>query len=152
MKNNDIDLSMISIRLKMLVVSNNMSQHDLSNLTNISETCISRYINGARVPGTLEIIKLSKALNVSTDYLLGLSEDFNESEKETIDVEKILSLCEKNASKWHELILITAENMDYSNPDYNVFNAFSYATEQEKFYRYEIPNIIKKLKRLSDLI
>ncbi len=43
-----------------------------SGLTNVS---ISRYINGQRLPSVDRIIRLSKALGVTSDYLLGLSDD-----------------------------------------------------------------------------
>lgn len=45
---------------------------ELSALSGVTATSISRYLNSLRTPTVGNIILLAKALNVSVDYLLGL--------------------------------------------------------------------------------
>ena len=46
----------------------------LANQMNLAPNTISSYRTGARLPGVDKLIQLSLILNVSTDYLLGLSD------------------------------------------------------------------------------
>lgn len=55
------------------------SQHELADLTGISQIQISRYEQDANMPTSDMIIKLSRALGVSADWLLGLTEAFSDS-------------------------------------------------------------------------
>ena len=48
-----------------------MSQEELAQMTGISRVSISRYENGHTSPSVGHILKISKALNVSVDYLIG---------------------------------------------------------------------------------
>ncbi|MDD2401605.1 MAG: helix-turn-helix domain-containing protein [Clostridia bacterium] len=48
----------------------NLKQKDVCKITNISKNAMSNYVNGNRIPDTLAIYKLSKALNVSIEWLL----------------------------------------------------------------------------------
>ena len=56
------------------ILSDKMTQSELSKKTGITEVTISRYANGQRVPKATEIVKIAQALNVSCDYLLGYDE------------------------------------------------------------------------------
>lgn len=51
------------------------TQGDLSDACGITQSRISEFERGARVPETPTLIKLARALNCSTDYLLGLSDN-----------------------------------------------------------------------------
>lgn len=57
----------IEKRLKEL----DLTQQDLSNRTNINKSIINRIILGSRPARDIEIVAISKALDVTTDYLLG---------------------------------------------------------------------------------
>ena len=50
-----------------------LSQKELANRTGLTESAISRYVNGSRLPDVSSLIKLSRTLNCSTDYILGLA-------------------------------------------------------------------------------
>jgi transcriptional regulator with XRE-family HTH domain len=64
----------LSERIDDLMKKNKISGKELSTLTRISTTTISEILNGKRKNPTSDvIIKLAKALNASTDYLLGMS-------------------------------------------------------------------------------
>lgn len=64
-------------RLKMLREEFEMKQSELGKLLNVKDSAISKYESG-KVPLTGEtLIKLSEIFNVTTDYLLGVSENRN---------------------------------------------------------------------------
>jgi len=57
--------------LKNIRQSKNLTQKQLAELIGISERGIQNYEMGVRKPNFDIIIKLADALNISTDYLLG---------------------------------------------------------------------------------
>lgn len=60
----------IGERLKKLRKLNGLSQDDVAKYLNIQRTTISQYESGDLIPPTLNIIKLAKLYNVTTDYIL----------------------------------------------------------------------------------
>lgn len=56
-------------------MSAGLTQKDLADAANISQGNISNFEKGSRSPETISLIKLARALNCSTDYLLGLSDN-----------------------------------------------------------------------------
>lgn len=60
----------ISERLKKLRKLNNLSQDDVAKYLGIQRTTISQYESGDLIPPTLNVIKLAKLYNVTTDYIL----------------------------------------------------------------------------------
>ena len=61
-----------SKRLKDIMESHGVLQADLAKKTGITETTISRYCNGKRIPNIEALVKIAKALDVPTDLLVGL--------------------------------------------------------------------------------
>ena len=61
-------------RLKELRSEKNLSRIQLANEVGFSETSIRRWENEQRIPNIEEVVKIAKFFNVSTDYLLGLSD------------------------------------------------------------------------------
>ena len=61
-------------RLKELRISKNLSQEQLAKETGISSTAICYYETGQRVPNAQVIITIAKYFNVTSDYLLGLTD------------------------------------------------------------------------------
>ena len=51
-----------------------MMQKELAEKIGVNEMAISRYIHGGRIVSVSILIDICKALNVSADYLLGLTE------------------------------------------------------------------------------
>ena len=51
-----------------------LRQKDLANKIGTTESCVSRWMNGKVFPEAVYIPALATALNVSTDWLLGLDE------------------------------------------------------------------------------
>ena len=61
-------------RLQIAMYWKEWTGADLARRSGLPAATISRYICGQRLPNVARLIKLSKALDVSSDYLLGLSE------------------------------------------------------------------------------
>ena len=57
--------------LKEVMKNREMSQAEVSRKAGITETAMSRYCNGRRLPSTRVLIKLAEALDVSIDLLAG---------------------------------------------------------------------------------
>lgn len=87
-----------SDRLKQSIQDRGITQRMLATLTGTTEVSISRWANGSRLPNTDALYKMCKALDVSSDYLLGLSEErANNMEKLKAELlEKIKKLWEEN--------------------------------------------------------
>lgn len=64
-------------RLRMAMVARDMNSADLMRATYQGQGQISNYLNGHQEPGATRIAQLCKALDVSADFLLGLSDDMN---------------------------------------------------------------------------
>ena len=76
----------------------NMNQKELSQKSGINESSLSRFERGIREPRASALTELSKALDVSFDYLLGVTEDMGSCEIEKpkeIEISKILGVTEK---------------------------------------------------------
>lgn len=61
-------------RLKELRIEKKISQAQLAADTGLTISAISKWEQGQRIPSALAIITLAKYFNVTTDYLLGVSD------------------------------------------------------------------------------
>ena len=68
-------MSKIGLRIKQLRKDMNLSQIDLAKKLNISNTTLSQYETGQRIPSDDIKIQLANFFDCTTDYLLGLSEN-----------------------------------------------------------------------------
>ena len=67
-------MSTFSQRLKETIISRGVSQKWVADRANTTEATISRYIKEVNIPAILVILSdIAKALNVSSDYLLGIT-------------------------------------------------------------------------------
>lgn len=64
----------IAQRLKMLREERNLSQDDLAALAAVSQKTISNIENGTE-PKAQNVVQLANALQVTADFLLGLSDE-----------------------------------------------------------------------------
>ena len=62
-------------RIKQLRLEKHMSQMELARYMNISQGTLSNWQVGRHDPGSDDLIKLANYFGVSTDYLLGKSDD-----------------------------------------------------------------------------
>lgn len=58
-------------RVKELMERDSISQKELSNLSGISESSVSRYLSGDMKPRMDILANIAKAFGVTTSYLLG---------------------------------------------------------------------------------
>ena len=85
----------IAERMAELISDRKMTQKDLAFLSGVTESAISHYLKGDRIPRGATLIKIAKALDTSTDYLLG-QDNTSGLQKEYDDARVILA---RNASK-----------------------------------------------------
>ncbi|WP_312702387.1 helix-turn-helix transcriptional regulator [Sedimentibacter sp.] len=78
--------SKISERIRYLRLKNNLTAKDLSIILGTSESAISLYENGKRKPSIELILKMADYFSVSTDFILGATENMADSEK-VIDID-----------------------------------------------------------------
>jgi len=65
---------MFGQQIKKLRMLKNLSQVDLANKLNVTKQSVSNWENENIMPSVDMLIKIAKYFNVTTDYLLGLSE------------------------------------------------------------------------------
>ena len=68
-------LEILSKRLKELRIENNYSQYEIADLIGVAQVTYSHYELGRRSVSIQNLVKIAKIYNVSTDYLLGISDD-----------------------------------------------------------------------------
>lgn len=123
-----------------------MTETALSKATGITETSISLYLKGERTPSVQALIRISKTLNVSIDYLLGLSEGKNGDKEGTIDVSKALEYCDKQRKSWAKFQLKALEQIKNGKTS---FEAAAYGAKQEELYGYFVPNVLRALGKTT---
>ncbi|ANS52576.1 XRE family transcriptional regulator [Bacillus thuringiensis] len=79
---------MFNERLKQLRIEKNLTQQTLAELTDLTKATISRFESNKKTPSRESITKLAKVLHVTTDYLLGLSDDPHLSSQQYSDLRK----------------------------------------------------------------
>ena len=70
-----MDLLNFGNKLKELRTQNNMTQQQLAAQIGISKSVVSYYELQERIPSPEILLKLASTFHVSTDYLLGISND-----------------------------------------------------------------------------
>ena len=68
-------MPVLSERLKMLRISNNLTQKDVAEAINTSDRNYRRYEAGTTEPTASVLVALANFFNVSIDYLVGQSND-----------------------------------------------------------------------------
>lgn len=64
-------------RINAGLAASGMKQKDLAKILGVTDNTISYYCKGARAPKLEQLVQIAKTLNVTTDYLLGLTDDPN---------------------------------------------------------------------------
>ena len=85
----------ISDRMVQLLQDRNMTQKELSVAANITESAVSHYIKGDRLPRGVNLVKIAKALETTTDYLLQQDDVFDRDN----DLKLAKTLIARNASE-----------------------------------------------------
>lgn len=79
-----------------------LTQNDLANKIHVSASTISLYEKGEREPTLSTLVALANALNVSSDYLLGLSADSQGTNINNDDLKVLIEEMKKFISQNHK--------------------------------------------------
>ena len=69
---------MFKEKIKELMNSRNVSQRELANAINITESAMSRYISGERKPRVDILTKLARYFDVSIEELIGVENEISD--------------------------------------------------------------------------
>ena len=78
------DMMIFAERLTAEMKRQELTYRQLAEKMGITVTTLFRYAKGQRVPKATEIVKASKALGVTCDYLIGLSDDPHKTSQESV--------------------------------------------------------------------
>ncbi len=98
-------MSIFSERITALMNSQNLSQKELAQKAGVTESAMSYYIQGSRVPRSDVLTRIAKALGTTTDYLLGSSDLMQNTEKELLYLQRNLGKLNPEELKKAENIL-----------------------------------------------
>lgn len=90
-------MNILGKRIKTLRENNKISQKDFAKLINVSNVVLSRYETGERKPDYDTLLTIAKYFGVTTDYLLGNSNDPNLTEKESFEA----FINDPELRRWH---------------------------------------------------
>ena len=109
-------MSVFSDKISSLMEKKNISQKDLAIKAKVTESAMSYYVNGSRVPRSDVLVRIANALDTSSDYLLG-----NTNDPTPIPESKDLLFLQRNLNKLDEEQLKKAKNILSSVFD-DIFN------------------------------
>lgn len=72
---NAINYSLLSKRILILRKQSKLTQEELSDKLGFTQRAYAYYENGERIPKTLKLLIIAQFYNVSSDYLLGRTDD-----------------------------------------------------------------------------
>lgn len=84
----EVTISLRADRLRFAREGRGISQRELSKICGIAQNLISRYESGLTDPSASTLARIAYELNVSTDYLLGLSDTPVNQAMETLSPDK----------------------------------------------------------------
>jgi transcriptional regulator with XRE-family HTH domain len=140
----------ISRRLQSAMKVRGVKLSELAKESSITLASISRYVKGERVPSAVILGILAITLNVSCDYLLGITDGMNGKDSETIDVKKALKYCEEKAEGWSDFGDRALANIGKGDGKLSSFGAVSFAAQQEELYAYHVPRVLKELSNYKE--
>lgn len=120
-------------RLKKLRESENISREHLANSLGITYSALSKYETGKREPGLELLQKIATYFDVTTDYLLGVTDNSKPTDY------KLAGISDEdynNLSAYQKEVIdffITRENLFFKNQPENILDAL----EQFEIY-YEV--------------
>lgn len=116
----------IGQRINSALASADMKQKELAKILGVTDNTISYYASGSRVPNYEQLIKIASALNVSTDYILGVT-DVKSTDISVQSICKFTGLSEKAVDLLHGFI----STFDYG---YNRIINYIIESEEKAFY------------------
>lgn len=134
----------IGERIKMLCNEKQIKQKDLAQATGYTGASVTRWINDDRTCRADALVEVAKYFDVSTDYLLGLSEERNGRKREVAD--DLLEYCEQ-ASKRAEELMMKCLEFDGKEPQKVAEMCMGYKFFEHEFceWKYTIPSVIREI-------
>ncbi len=86
-------------KIRLLISQNGISQKELAKNAGITESAISHYISGNRVPKGAILLKIAKTLGTTTDFLLAMSETEKNLSNSNDDIDVSYRLLARNAKQ-----------------------------------------------------
>lgn len=160
----------IGSRINSALAMNNILQKELAKQLNVKDNIVSYWCKGDRTPNTSQIIQIANYLNVSTDYLLGVTDvattdkdlkfvcDYTGLKEETI---KLLSF-EQNEHKnnlssdnafdetLHSIIVLYFEKL--YELFYNFQHSLSCLRQNSEHYTNFVTSEIQNFQKLADVV
>jgi len=115
--------------LKNLMDSRGINQKWLADEAHTTEATISRYVNGVHQPNINLVVDIAKALDVSVDYLLGLTAMPYAGEDKTAELRLLVRCYNKASDRDKKLLWGILE--DYMSPDERGFIAHLSSSESK---------------------
>ncbi|MCQ2976919.1 MAG: XRE family transcriptional regulator [archaeon] len=96
-------------KLRNLLEKNNMNQRDLAKKLYLTDTAVSNYLAGKRLPRYEITVQIAKLFNVTADYLLGIQPNKipKEIESETIKIPVFRNI------KYNDTLSADNQNVEY---------------------------------------
>lgn len=147
---NDITKKNIGKKLNDVLAQKEIMQKELAEHLGVTANTISYYLSGERCPDIDKLIEISKFLNVSTDYLLGLS-DVKSTNAELKGVCEYTGLSESAVNMLNSIVRHYGHDSDiisaFIAPDFNVkgHRNLTTAAAQLKKYESEYLKIIEEM-------
>ena len=125
---------MISEIIKNIRKSENLTAKQLSLKLNVSASLIYEWEHGRSNPSLDDIVKIANIFNVSTDYLLGLEDDFGIKTKNNV-VKKILSeeITKEEIEMIKKIRLMDTYSQTYIKAQIDALSATAKNKQKEKF-------------------
>lgn len=96
---------LIGSRINSALSLRRMKQKELARVLGVTDNTVSYYVSGAKTPNAEQIIAIANALDVSADYLLGISK----TKSETLIASEVTGLSYESVSY---LLAIKTEDSD----------------------------------------
>lgn len=142
----------IGSRINSALAMNNTLQKELAKQLNVKDNIVSYWCKGDRTPNTTQIIQIANYLNVSTDYLLGIT-DVATTDKDLKFVCEYTGLDEKSVKYLNKVNAEIIRNWDLSEEEFVALgedDKENYNLQEQKNYHNRY--LIKHCKALNELV
>lgn len=139
---------MLRLRLKSLRKAKKLSQEELAKRVSTTKGTISNYENGYSSPSNEMLLKLSRELNTTTDYLLGRTD--NPSELKDYDANEINELYDPEDPYWQKAVEIYKELQQGKKPaiaGLDILTILNLPEEERKQFIKSLKRIIESLEQ-----
>lgn len=128
--------NIFSVRLRLLLQRHKITQQELAEKVDCSRQAISQYVEGLNAPNIDKLCNIARYFNVSTDYLMGLS-DIETTDKDLKFVCEYTGLSEYSVIVLGELLRSKDTENSY-NVSFNMpleqLNIINYFLNSSKFF------------------